>query len=646
MMRKKIIDSWDKIKPSSATHERILSNVLRKAYQEQIAQGMSKERSNIMTSGLLWKICGPLVACILVVLIVAIPFLLQNPRNGDVENQDTTYDIAQDTTDDDQQEMTVASPIQPENIASDTAHALVINETSEMMPETRRLWELDRRQLTNDALNMILPNYNGDLSAYAYFNTDGSLLEISVFESIVTDSIGSFTSIIISSEKTFPTFVYDFEPIVSYVYEVPVIVGMIVNHYDDYTAAFSAVFELGGVHYRIFLTDYTEGEQGPNRLAATIETIITNGPADMSVVDESSTTPFSPTYELVLNSETGRASLSPGRMPPGMSFAQTLTARDAAAVQPGLNNQFELQAIYLYNGEFIQLLATERNFVIGMTQVRDANQLATISITQSSGYPLDILHDTEPNISYVYSVPVIAGTFWLAHHYCDEGRQLYNFNAIFELGNYLYRIDLLDSHEGDRGYDRLNEIVHMIIRSGPADHTNLPEVVIPELLNQPLTQEEAFHDQDFGIYMPSYVPSGLEFVGALRIVDQLNNYLSSNWHEIGAASISWVVNTSHPLWYDQIVSVNDREKFDVNLYTIPWMDSVPNDIIDYLSSPVFLAQEMSLDIVQARTLYSGRNGTLNPSINFNVMFDGIIIQIGSLGVTAEEIWRMIESVLN
>jgi len=468
-MPNKIKGSWDKIKPSNATHERILKVVLRHAHDSP------HERSNNMKTGMIWKICAPIAACLIVALIVAVPFLMQN--TSPTTEPHITYEQEPPMED-----IIMGTPVQPE----------------------------------------------------------------------------------VSTEPTTPA------------------------------------------------------------------------------------TPMPPTYELVLNDETGRASLSPGRMPPGMSFVHFLSEDEADAIQPGLGGRFEMYATYRYDGEFLRIFATETYSHLGMATVGGVDQPASFTISQATDYPLDILHDIEPIVSYIYGIPVIAGVFWLSHHYCDEGMRLYNFNAILEFGDYYYRVELIDSHEGDRGLTRLNEIVHTIIRSTPADLSNLPDPVIPELMNEPMTEDEAFAGSDFGAFLPTNTLSMQSFGDARRVIDQMNNFLNINWHELYRSSISWTVQESQQFFYERLVSVNDREKFDVNLYTIPWMGSVPNEIINYLQSPVFLAEEMSLEVVQARTLYGGgRRGDWGDSqMNLCIMFDGVVVSIGSMGLSAEKVWEMILSIPN
>jgi hypothetical protein len=92
--------------------------------------------------------------------------------------------------------------------------------------------------------------------------------------------------------------------------------------------------------------------------------------------------------------------------------------------------------------------------------------------------------------------------------------------------------------------------------------------------------------------------------------------------------------------------VNDREKFDVSLYPTPWFNSVPIEFHYYFQSPVFLADEFTLDAVMARTRLaeSGRRGT-DPrweTAQFGVLFDGILVEVSMTGISPEVIWEMFQ----
>jgi len=158
-----------------------------------------------------------------------------------------------------------------------------------------------------------------------------------------------------------------------------------------------------------------------------------------------------------------------------------------------------------------------------------------------------------------------------------------------------------------------------------------------------LTLAEAIADPYFGRFIPGNVPSNLIFDHAWQLTNDEWNGITAFW-QTGTHNIRWMISTTTDYDYERVVSVYDRERFDLSLYTIPWMDSVPTELMQYVMNPMFLANELSLDIVHARTV-QGRAGTPggepNWQINFDVLFDGVVIRISTSGVSPEHVWEML-----
>ena len=157
-----------------------------------------------------------------------------------------------------------------------------------------------------------------------------------------------------------------------------------------------------------------------------------------------------------------------------------------------------------------------------------------------------------------------------------------------------------------------------------------------------LTFEQAITDPYFGMFIPDYIPQGFDFEYAWRFGEHDGNSLTAFWQAEMLHNISWHITMLDDHNRSLIVSVNDREKFDLSLYPIPWAASVPRELVQYVMNPVFLAEELSLDVVQARTIQGrGRNpGDSNWQINFSVLIDDIVIRLDTYGVSPEQVWEM------
>jgi len=373
--------------------------------------------------------------------------------------------------------------------------------------------------------------------------------------------------------------------------------------------------------------------------------------------------PLHPTYELVLNEVFGQ--MSPGRMV-AQTFWVPLSNDEIHALLPNFNGTLYASAEYLDSGALLEILIFAITNCAGAHSGQTPTDMRTwdgrtirfygdYDFTTIRIAPTNIVHDfvfgntlmntsTDDIIfSYVYGIPVAAGVF---DNRYPPGDGLVGFIATFELDGMFYSINLMDEKVGERGPARLAEVVNTVIRNGPANLDILADPVVPELRHDALTLEEALSDPEFGSFLPAYIPPGLDFGDARRIISQHDSSLHVNWHESWRISISWSVNSISWHHQDSIVLAHEREKFDVNLYTIPWMDSVPREYIDYLQNPIFLAEEMTFEIVQARAIYDGRAGNLlEPMIVFSVMFDDVVVTINSSGVSTEDVWRMLEGLL-
>jgi len=81
MENRKIKDSWSKIKPDDATHERILNNILDRKHTGETKKG---KVYNMTTNPM--KIFAPIAACLVVALAISIPMLLNNSGDSHLPN--------------------------------------------------------------------------------------------------------------------------------------------------------------------------------------------------------------------------------------------------------------------------------------------------------------------------------------------------------------------------------------------------------------------------------------------------------------------------------------------------------------------------------------------------------------------------------
>ena len=169
----------------------------------------------------------------------------------------------------------------------------------------------------------------------------------------------------------------------------------------------------------------------------------------------------------------------------------------------------------------------------------------------------------------------------------------------------------------------------------------------------PAWREESFssltqarQEEEFAPYLPTAdVPGYGEFYGRLSWQEGSYHDLFVRWSR-GYDDVEVAVcRCSQPQY--ALADVNAPEQYDVRRYDIPWSESVPEEYRDTVYDPVFRAEDMSFSVVQARTLYRNDTGEgRKASIRLGVLHpDGTLVRYTCKGLTAEQVWAMVEPTL-
>ena len=167
---------------------------------------------------------------------------------------------------------------------------------------------------------------------------------------------------------------------------------------------------------------------------------------------------------------------------------------------------------------------------------------------------------------------------------------------------------------------------------------------IPDWGSQVLTWEEAMADEKFGAYVPTDVPDGFTFDGAWREWGQNRNYLFLRW-------TGYYTNISIDIWDAStvgdlpITDPADREKYDVNLYTIPYADSVPEEYWQEFGRPVFAIEDVTPEVIAARMRYvdddSGDVDSWRGDFYVYYESENVLVRYDLDGVTPQEAYDLI-----
>ena len=173
--------------------------------------------------------------------------------------------------------------------------------------------------------------------------------------------------------------------------------------------------------------------------------------------------------------------------------------------------------------------------------------------------------------------------------------------------------------------------------------------------NIPAWREESFdtlaqarQEADFAPYLPTREPEGYsaytgnkEFYGNLSYQEGVRNRLFVRWSR-GYDNVEVCVYRDGTYPY-HLVDPDEPESYDLRLYSIPWCDSVPEEYRETVDDPAFQVEDMSLAIVEAR----GReHDTGGMTYSFDVLHpDGTLVSYRCDGMTAEQVWALVEETL-
>ena len=178
------------------------------------------------------------------------------------------------------------------------------------------------------------------------------------------------------------------------------------------------------------------------------------------------------------------------------------------------------------------------------------------------------------------------------------------------------------------------------------DSERLSEVTaeyIPEYKDEDLSLSEAYADGDFGAYLPKKLPDGFSEESIRRYKDYQNDYLSGLWTS-GLAQIEWRVYYMSEEDENRLTSVETVENYDLSLYPIPMAQSVPEELREIVSHPIFDINELTLDAVYARSRFTEELGDASGCrTSFDVCFGDVVVRISTKGVSPEWIFDALTS---
>lgn len=134
------------------------------------------------------------------------------------------------------------------------------------------------------------------------------------------------------------------------------------------------------------------------------------------------------------------------------------------------------------------------------------------------------------------------------------------------------------------------------------------------------------------------------FEDARRFINQEKNVLSANWSK-GMGYINWRVSLLDDEDKTRITSVTNTKNYDLALYPIPRADSVPDELREIVDNPIFLVDELTLDVVQSRTYEVSDSGDEpGQRMRFSVLYEDVLVELSVKGISPEIMFDIIQQI--
>lgn len=315
-------------------------------------------------------------------------------------------------------------------------------------------------------------------------------------------------------------------------------------------------------------------------------------------------------------------------------FTEELNEAELAAVTPDrLAAGMELSGFARFDGE--------GNFL----SVSLAVQIPTFS------NPVSVIFEKgEPLICYVVeggeAISTVNGVDLILYQgsYDEENHWL---QASGSMGEYAITVSYdavgisLEQAQAD-----LITVLHCFTCSEP-DFSAITAEYIPPYIFEELTFAEAQADPDFGNWMPTSLPEGFAEERFHRHMEQNVNYLSGFWSKgwgSDYADLHWEISYFEESDNQRLTAAADTQNYDLSLYPIPRADSVPEELREIVDHPIFLAEELTLEVVQARAYKVQDAGDSHGwRMHFSVKYGNIVIEIRSKGIDPQWIYDQLVS---
>ena len=161
-----------------------------------------------------------------------------------------------------------------------------------------------------------------------------------------------------------------------------------------------------------------------------------------------------------------------------------------------------------------------------------------------------------------------------------------------------------------------------------------------------VTEEEMYRNNVFGSYIPRRILGGFSFSSAHLHRDEEGKVSCTVFYENGYSYIHMRLALFQPEDRKRLVKKEEKEKYNISSYSIPFADSVPKEYYETMYYPIFIAKEFDQDILQARIYYvaeQGEDSLRKGRVNFAILCDNMIVDYTIKAAQINDILTMVQS---
>ncbi|MBC8536927.1 hypothetical protein [Feifania hominis] len=186
---------------------------------------------------------------------------------------------------------------------------------------------------------------------------------------------------------------------------------------------------------------------------------------------------------------------------------------------------------------------------------------------------------------------------------------------------------------GEDAARRAEYLLGELLPDNLPDVQSLRESDIPEWENRVLTLSEARSDGRFGSFVPQRAPKGFSFESARRYRDWRSDGLNVLYTDGGYGTFELRVRAASEDDAARVLDPEKREAYDTGLYEIPWADSVPQQYAENFDNPVFLAQDVTAELLGRRMYHVEDAGdAAGVRVRLSVLLDDTLVEVSGKGL--------------